>query len=381
MTRYITQIARFLVGGLFIFSGLIKANDPSGFSIKLDEYFTVFGTEFLKPASLPMAVAICVVEVILGAAILLGYRARQTALLLMAMNIFFAFLTGWSAIFDVVTDCGCFGDAIPLTPWESFAKNIILIALIGWLIPFHRYIQPMGGTPKAAAGGTAVSGLATLAFSIYCAHYLPVMDFRPYKVGHDIYALSRIPEGAPKDQYETLLVYENKETGRTQEFTMEAYTEHNIGEQSDTWQWKDTKNKLVQKGYQPPIHDFSIITQEGDDLTQSFFQQEGYRVLLIQEKLKPIDAAHQKRLNQLVEQVFLPHQIRVWALTASPEEVQQAYRERHDVAYPFFSTDATALKTMIRSNPGLILMENNTIRAKWPATRLPDSSEVMALLP
>ena len=381
MFHVLTHVFRFLVGGLFIFSGLIKANDPAGFAIKLNEYFTVFGTEFMKPASLSLAVLICMVEVVLGAALLLGYRARQTVLLLMAMNVFFAFLTGWSAIFNVVTDCGCFGDAIPLTPWQSFTKNLILIALIGWLIPFHHYIQPMGGSPRAAFGGTLLSGGLTFGFAFYCAYFLPVMDFRPYKVGNDIYALSRMPADAPRDEYETMLVYEHKETGKEKEFTMEAYSQQNIGEKSDTWKWKDTRNKLVRKGYKPPIHDFSIIDAKGKDYTQSFFAQKGMRMMIVQPKLEETDAKAQKKVQQLVHEVLLPNGIRVWALTATPPDEQEAYVKAQNLHYPLFNTDATALKTMIRANPGLILLKNNTIKAKWPGTNLPDSAEVVAHLP
>ncbi|GIV43568.1 MAG: hypothetical protein KatS3mg035_0691 [Bacteroidia bacterium] len=241
--KVIVTISRILVGLLFIVSGLIKANDPIGFSYKLDEYWQVFGMEWMSPMSLAISVFICVAEVVLGVAVLFGAQMVLVSWSLLLMIIFFTFLTFYSAYFNKVTDCGCFGDAVKLTPWESFTKDVVLLVFI--LIIFF-YRNKVKSVFKSKVGDWALILIATIAtgyFSLHCINHLPVKDFRPYAIGKNIKEQMTLPEGAKKDIYEITLVYKNTVTGEVKEFSQTDYPW-----QDSTWMWQETKNILVQKG-------------------------------------------------------------------------------------------------------------------------------------
>src|SRR5690554_7106809 len=201
--KVLTQFCRFFVGILFIFSGLIKLNDPVGFSFKLDEYFseTVFNMPFLQDYTLSLALIIVTAEVLLGVMLLLGYMRKLTLWLLLLMIVFFTFLTFYSAYFNKVTDCGCFGDAIPLTPWESFWKDVILLVLIIILFVGRRYIRPIF-TTNVRSMVVLVTFLLCLGLGYYVLQHLPIIDFRAYKIGTNIAEGMRVPEDAPKAVYE-----------------------------------------------------------------------------------------------------------------------------------------------------------------------------------
>src|SRR5690554_1774445 len=200
--KYLVGIARIIVGFLFVISGLIKLNDPVGFAFKLQDYFApeVLNLEFLMPYALPLALLLVIVEVLVGVALLIGYFKRLTLWLLLLMIVFFTFLTFYSAYFNKVTDCGCFGDAIPLTPWESFYKDVILLVLIIILFVGSKYIRPLF-TRSIRSILVLLSLVICLAIGYYVLNHLPIMDFRAYKVGTDIQKAMEIPEGAPKAIY------------------------------------------------------------------------------------------------------------------------------------------------------------------------------------
>src|SRR5690606_28978498 len=197
-------ISRIFVGLLFVFSGLIKANDPIGFGYKLQEYWVVFGTDFLMPHSATLAIVICALEILLGALLLLGFYRRVLAWGLLLLIIFFTFLTFYSAFFEVVTSCGCFGDAIPLTPWESFTKDLVLLAFILVIFALRDHIRPVTADRQTQAMATAALVVISLGAGIYTYNYLPVIDFLPYKKGNNIPELMVLPEGAEPDQYEIM---------------------------------------------------------------------------------------------------------------------------------------------------------------------------------
>ena len=224
--NFITQVCRILVGGLFIFSGLIKLNDPMGFSFKLDEYFgpDVLNLPFLQPIALGLAVFIVILEVLLGVALLLGHWKKLTAWLLLLMILFFTFLTFYSAYFNKVTDCGCFGDAIPLTPWESFGKDVILTVLIVIIFTNLKYIRPV----LSAGGRSAVMVLALIGCSFmgyYVLNHLPIKDFRAYAEGKSIVEGMKSAEelGLEPTKYGTVYYMKNKENGDEKKITSEQY--------------------------------------------------------------------------------------------------------------------------------------------------------------
>ncbi len=381
--KIITGISRILVGVLFIISGLIKANDPLGFAYKLQEYFEVFGTEFLKPIALGLAIFICAFEVLCGVAVLTGSKMKPVAWALLGMIVFFTFLTFYSAYFNKVTDCGCFGDALKnligrsLTPWESFTKDIVLFILILPIFIRRGKIESFFSEKMDTVIVTS-SLFAVAAFSLYCYWHLPVIDFRPYAVGKSIPEQMKIPEGAQADVYESVLVYKNKKTGESKEFTMAEYTKATyLWEDTLTWAWEATNNKLIKPGYHPPISDFSISNADGEDLTQKIITNPNFNFLLIAYDIKETNRNVQAKINEFVSRCD-KDSIKFIGLSGSSPADVTAYRHDVNALYDYYITDQTVLKTMIRSNPGLMLMKNGVVIAIWHHHDFPTYDEVTA---
>lgn len=373
--KFLTWFSRIFVGVLFIISGLIKANDPIGFSIKLDEYFTVFGMEFLKPMSVFLSMFICVFEVACGVATLTGSKIRQTSWALLLMIVFFTFLTFYSAYFNKVTDCGCFGDALKLTPWQSFNKDLILLVFI--LIIFIRrdkitsMLSPKGDW---IAIGLAF-GLSTW-FTVYCYNHLPIKDFRPYAVGKNLIKQMEVPPGAQQDVFETKLVYKNLKSGDKKEFSQEEYMKLKIWEDTLTWAWDTTLSKLIVEGYKPPIHDFKIMSIDGStDVTMDVLNNPEYNFLLVAYNITKANTAAQPKINELANAVQKKG-INFIGLTASPYSLVDPFRHENQNMFDYYTVDETALKTMIRSNPGLILLKGGTVIDMWHYNDIPSFEEV-----
>lgn len=292
--KIVTTIARIFVGILFIISGFIKANDPLGFSYKLDEYFLVFHMPWLSSISLLLAMFICVFEIALGVAALIGYRMRLITWLLMLMIVFFTFLTFYSAWFDVVKDCGCFGDALKLKPWESFWKDIILLTLISILFIRKWDVKPLFNE----SGGKAAFYLAIIssaAFTWYCYEHLPVKDFRPYAIGKNISEGMKLPEGAVTDSTVMKFIYEKD--GKSVELDM-----NQIGDLDSTYKFIDRIDKKVREGDKAPIHDFSIKDAAGGDNTKEILETEDYVFMLVAYDLTKTNEKVQPQLNAFVEE-------------------------------------------------------------------------------
>lgn len=357
------QIARFLVGGLFIFSGLIKLNDPVGTKIKLEEYFDVFAADFapffeyLIPLALFFSVFLSVLEVVLGVAVLLKYRMRTTTWILLGMIIFFTFLTFYSAYFNKVTDCGCFGDAIVLTPWESFTKDIILLVFIGLLFAYrHRFSEavPLRTAHIAVASVAAVC----LFLGITAVRHLPFLDFRAYKVGADI---PRLMQPSEAMRYKYIMI----KNGQEEEF-----------EQYPTDKSYEFKEMIpLNPEAQPKISDYSVWNDEGD-FTEGTFQ--GDKLLVIMYDVQKANTASLSDIQRLVNQ--LPNNVDPIVLTSSGEAIYDEFRHEYQLALPYYFADATVLKTMIRSNPGLILLHNGQVRDKWHFRDTPEVGEINRLL-
>src|SRR6202012_4678018 len=259
--------ARILVGLLFIFSGLIKINDPLGFSYKLEEYFEVFHITFLSGFALSLAIILCSLEIILGFALLIGVRAVLVAWGLLLLIIFFAFLTFYSAYFQVVQTCGCFGDAIPLTPWQSFSKDLILLLLILVLFFNRRNIKPLFSA-KTGDSLLIASAIVALGIGLFTYNFAPVIDFLPYKIGANILDEMKTPPGAKPDEYELTYHLQNKKTGEIKVMTNTEYLNTNI--------WKDNnweivgqpESRLVKKGFTPKIRDLPFQDADGNNYTK-----------------------------------------------------------------------------------------------------------------
>jgi uncharacterized membrane protein YphA (DoxX/SURF4 family) len=356
--RIILIISRIIAGALFIFSGTVKAIDPLGSAYKFHDYFHAFGLDVLQPLSLPLAIVLFASEFITGFSVLTGIRAREGALGMFILILFFTPLTFILALTNPVSDCGCFGDAIHLTNWQTFWKNVVLLVFI--LIVFlNRKGIKSGFRPVAEWTAVSAAILLFTGFSLSNIRYLPIVDFLPYSTGTKIREKMTIPEGAPVDKYETTFIYEKE--GQKKEFTLENYPS------SDTaWKFVDQKSVLVSKGFVPEIHDFSITSMDKTDLTDSILSNTGYTLLMVSLKL---EKAERERLNKGFDtgKKCKSDGIDFYVLTASGTDIISGYSN----GLRFCQVDETTLKTMVRANPGYILLRNGTIEGKWSWANLP----------
>lgn len=353
MKSILTPIARYFVGVLFIISGLIKLNDPVGFSFKLEEYFSpgVLNMEFLMEYALSLSMFIVVVEVLLGVFLLLGYQLKCTLYSLIGMIVFFTFLTFYSAYFNKVTDCGCFGDAIKLTPWESFTKDVILLVLIVYLWINRNLISPLR-TRKFRTIAVLVSMLISLFYLAYVYSHLPQVDFRAYKIGVHIPSAMEVPEDAPQAIYNYHWTFE--ENGSKKVYTTNGSYPTIDGE------FIGVETELVQKGYEPPIHDFGMENDRGDQTQQLL--SEDLLFLFISYDLDKSNKEAIAQFEQLAKSAR-DKGYRVALLTASSKEVINAKLGNESSIESFFS-DQTALKTIVRSNPGALVVKKGVITDK-----------------
>lgn len=376
MKKGLVNFSRFFVGILFIFSGLIKANDPLGFSYKLEEYFEVFHVGFLNEFAVSIAIILCALEIILGAALLFGIRAKQTSIGLLVLVIFFTFLTFYSAAFDVVRSCGCFGDAIPLTPWQSFTKDLILLVFIIIIYLNHSSIKSIFRSNKADRNALMLITILSFGFGFYTYNYLPVKDFLPYHVGANIPENMSTPDGAPVDIYETIYILKNKNSGETKEMTDKEYLKTEIWKDA-TWEITgDPKTRLLQKGYEPKIRDLKIIDNQGTDYTTEIIENPYYNLVIVAYDLSKANPHAIGNLNALAINSAENYNIRSVLLTsASPENVN-TFKKKNKLVMEVFNADAVPLKTIIRSNPGLLLLKDGVVVNKWHFHNLPSYEEL-----
>lgn len=365
--RIFRNIARFLMGIVFIFSGFVKAIDPLGSTYKFQDYFDAFGMEFLSPVALVLAILLSSAELIIGLSLFFKIRMKEAAWALLLFMSFFTILTFAIALTNPVTDCGCFGDAIILTNWQTFIKNLIFF--IPTIIVFqHRNQYDHFFSDLVQWTIVLVLAIGTVLLSLHCYYNLPFIDFRPYHIGANIPASMEIPEGMPADEYETILIYEKD--GVTEEFTLDSEVEP---WNDSTWHWVETRNLLVKKGYEPPIHDFTLTSFEGIDITDSVLNNSGYTFLIIAYDLSKAKLKGLKKINEFVR-IAAQNNYSVFGMTSSMSEMVDEINEKVDPAFEFFITDNITLKTMIRSNPGLLLLQDGNIIGKWHYRNIPDES-------
>ncbi|PCH93295.1 MAG: DoxX family protein [Bacteroidetes bacterium] len=432
--KIFTIISRLLVGSLFIVSGLIKANDPVGFSYKLKDYFAadVLNLEWLVPYALVFAVIICVVEIVLGLATLLGSKMKLVSWLLLLMIVFFTFLTFYSAYFEKVTDCGCFGDALKLTPWQSFSKDAVLLVFVLVIFIKRKAIKlnsyredlmygavslililifsvgvlhnPWPFPISFTAGMLAfiiilkktelmraktdqiIFGIPTvfsLVFSAYVLMHLPIKDFRPYAEGKSIMdGMKDCQELPDKECPEYLVIYTMKstETGETKIVDSKEYMENKLWEDK-TWEIlpDETEILLINEGYEPPIHDFSITSNEEGEFTAQFLEDPSYTLIIIAYNINNENNIDVKdKVNALAadaEKVGM----NFIGLSASSDEDIDIFRHEVQAMYNYYATDEKALQTIIRSNPGLLLLKAGTVIKKWHYNDLPKFEEIAVL--
>ena len=352
--KILVGISRVLVGALFIISGLVKLNDPIGSAFKLQDYFApdVLDLGFLVPYSLLIAIFVVIFEVLVGVALLLGYLKKFTLWALMLMIVFFTFLTFYSAYFNKVTDCGCFGDAIPLTPWESFYKDIILLVLIIILFIGRKYIKPFfaEGTRSIIIFATFVG---CMAITYHVVQHLPIIDFRPYKIGANIKDGMTVPEGAPGPIYE----YKWTFNINGEEKTIVTNGEY---PQVDG-ELVNTETKMIQEGYVPPIHDFTM-ERNGEDFTDQFLNEENL-IVIVAYSLTNTEKDGYISVKEITDRA-IKNGYNVIGLSASSQEMTESLTDTYKLNFKFYFCDETTLKTIVRSNPGILELDKGTIKQK-----------------
>jgi len=361
---------RIAVSLLFIFSGLIKANDPLGFSYKLEEYFEVFHMLFLSSYALYFAIFLCALEMILGFALLVGWRAVQVTWGLLLLIIFFGFLTFYSAYFKVVQTCGCFGDAIPLTPWQSFGKDMILLVLVLVLFVSRYRLKPIL-KPEAGRMAFIIAVIFSFGVGIYTYNFLPVLDFLPYKVGANLPDEMKTPPGAQPDEYEITYHLKNKVTGAEKTMNNTEYMKSNIWKDNN-WEVKgEPESRLVKKGFSPKIADLAIQDAQGNNYTQELLSNPFYNVIIVAYNLNHTDGEAVNKLNALALNLTQNFNTRTILLTSNSPADAAAFAKEHHLAPEIFYADGVPLKSMVRSNPGILLMKNGVVINKWHYHNMP----------
>jgi len=358
------NLCRFVLGIIFVFSGFVKAVDPLGSSYKIKDYAEAFGLSSLVPGFLPLLLAIFLgtLEFSIGGFLFFGIRKKTSTTLALLMMLAMTPLTFYLAIKNPVSDCGCFGDALVLTNWQTFGKNVVLlVAAISCFKWKDRVVRLVSEKSQwLIALYTVFFGLI---LSVYCYRNLPILDFRPYRIGTSIPQGMVVPKGAKKSVYENSFTLEKN--GIRKEFSLENYPD-------STWRFIDSRTILKEKGYEPPIHDFSITEVEtGEDITDQVLSNKGYTFLLIAHRIEEADDNDIDLINEIYD-YCVENGYAFYCLTSSLDSQIGQWRDKTGAEYPFGFTDDVTLKTIIRSNPGLVLIKNGVILNKWHHSNLPD---------
>lgn len=361
--KLILNLFRILVGVLFIFSGLIKANDPLGLSYKMDEFFEVLHMTFLVPMSLAFSLIMIAFEIIAGVAVLLGYRMRIFSFLLLVLIIFFTFLTGFANFSGLIRECGCFGDCIKLTADQSFYKDLILLVMIVVIFIYRKQINPLF-SPRVTGILMLTGVLFPIILQWYVLQHLPVVDCLPYKIGNNIPEKMKAPPGSTPDVYKTVMIYEK-------DGKQEKFTEENYPWQDTTWKFVDRKDELVQKGNaEPAIKDFILTDFDGNNQTESVLTETRPVYLFLVRDVKEAGKGWEAKMKVLQQQ-WKEGKVVIYGITSSSQEAVEQFKKERGTEFPYLQMDGTAIKTAGRATPTLILLNNGTIQGKWHHNDIP----------
>lgn len=368
----VVNVCRFVLAATFIFSGYVKAIDPLGTLYKLKDYAAAMSLNGLLPdwALVGVAIALGALEFALGVFMLFAVRRHVVSRITLAFMAAMTVLTLWIFVADPVKDCGCFGDALKLTNGETLLKNIVLsacAALVAW--------RPVDMARFISRSNQWIVRYYTVAYivitSVYCLYTLPIFDFRPYHVGMNIKQGMEIPEGAEQPEFESTFLL--RKNGETREFTLDNYPD-------STWEYVDTRTVQTKKGYEPPIHDFALTSCDtGEDITEQVLTKKGYTFLLVSPRLAVADDSNFGDIDQIYEYAE-ENGADFYCVTASANDEIERWRDLTGAEYQFCNADETTLKTMIRSNPGLMLLKDGTIIDKWSHNALPQTDDLTAPL-
>ena len=359
------NLLRFALALVFVFSGFVKAIDPMGTVHKLVEYSDVLGVA-LHPALVLVIVWLLIgIEYVMGMCLFFGLYRRFYLMLMIAFLAIVTPFTLWVALTNPVSDCGCFGDALLLTHWQTFGKNVGLLAMaIVALMGYRRIRRLISGRTQWLVFVYATASIVI--FMQYSLRHLPVWDFRPYGIGTNILESMIVPDDAPQDEYETLFILEKDGVQRT--FTFEDYPD-------STWHLVRRESRLVSRGYVPPITDFNLSTFYDEDVTWEVLEQPGYTFLLIARDLRRTNEGMLDIINDLYDYAKV-NEASFYMLTASSVDAVARWNSRTGAAYPYLKADEVLLKTMLRANTGLILLRDATVIGKWSAADLPSDEQL-----
>ncbi len=325
---------------------------------------------FLNDLSLSLCIILCAMEMVLGFTLLIGIRINTVTWGLLLLIIFFGFLTFYSAFFKVVQTCGCFGDAIPLTPWESFGKDMVLLALVLVVFFNRKSIRPLV-SEKAEKIWLTAAVVVSLGIGVYTYNFLPVFDFLPYKIGNNIPQQMSTPAGALPDEYELTYHLKNKATGAEKSMNDKEYLKSGIWKDAN-WQIQgDPERKLIKKGFEPKIRDLGINDGHGSDYTQELLGNPFYSLVVVAYDLHHANEAALGKLNAMAIDLRQNYNMRTVMLTAASPADAAAFSKQHHLVFEIFHADGVPLKTMVRANPGVILLKNGTVINKWHHHTIP----------
>ena len=354
---------RLLVGILFIFSGLVKLNDPVGLSYKMQEFFEVWAADgyfvtivnLLNQYSFWVAIIMITAEVALGVALLIGWRKNLVLQLLFLLILFFTFLTSYVLFSGKIRSCGCFGDCIPLTPIQTFTKDIILLLLSVFLILKRQYIQPIF-KERLPFALVLISIIGTLFLQNYVIDHLPLVDCLPYKIGNNILELRKIPADATPDKFSYGFVYQKGAV-------KQSFTTDNLPD--STWKFVERKETLLEKGKNnlAKINDFILSDSTGSDSTETILNKPAYYLFFVKELGEDTD----KWLSLFTDVAKKAQQQKliIYVVTSDPKNVNTFFNEFHSFNLPVYTCDATAIKTVARANPTILLMKGPIVQKKY----------------
>ena len=363
-------IARIIFGLVFLFSGFVKAVDPLGTAYKISDYLEAFSLTPLDFLALPAALMLIAAEFTIGFNILFNVHLKGTTWVASLFMLVMTPVTLYLAISNPISDCGCFGDAIVMTNWQTFYKNVVLCIILAIIALLQKQSRPWLSNWGAWVV-TLLPILISFAISIYCYNLLPVLDFRPYKKGNNIIEGMQIPEDAPLDKYETTFFYEKD--GIEQAFTLDNYPA-----EDSTWTFVRQESKLIEQGYVPPIHDFSIVTEDGD-ITDLILEDAGYTLLVISHKVEKAATKNIKCVKSTIANAKKAGANVIWLTSSYSDEIEE-FKTQYDIEDTFGATDDITLKTIVRSNPGLVLIKDATVIEKWHHNALPSKDKLNQLI-
>lgn len=361
--KIITELSRIIVGATFLFSGFVKAVDPLGFTYKIQDYLISFNLVELFPLALPTAIVLVVVEFLIGVFLLLGIYRKPTVILAAVFMAFFLPLTLWIALKNPVKDCGCFGDALIISNWETFYKNIVLGICAVVLLLYYKKITPLFSA-KTAKWAAVFSVIFGFGFAVYNVVKLPVFDFRPYHIGANI-PQNMYVDPAKADVVENVFIY--SKDGSEQEFTEENYPWND-----STWTFVEMKTKVIREGEKPKIEDFHISDlTSGEDITQQVLSDANYNFLMISYSLEDMNKKHLDDFKNVAD--FAENNgFGFYCVTSSSADFIGEWSANNNTDFRFAHADERVLKTMIRANPGLMLLQNGNVINKWDDSEIPD---------